>query len=208
MLSKLFEMFGPESIYPIKWVLHYFKGSRKTLTLPEYYMKESRSEVLDVIARKVRFIVRQPNSQKASLKAYIGEASNWWNSAAGVVGSFNFRITQWGEEEGIHVECYDTFDFNLTLKDYETEEGIPIDQKILQNPLIKQFLLQMLNKYNIAFVEEGDEVYVSENSLAETFNQTHSFKTVWEHHYQWSELEVEGKEKVEPKWKGSYLGIK
>ena len=207
MLSKLFKMFGPESFYPIKWVLHYFKGSRKTLTLPKCYMEESRAEVLDVLTRKVRFMVRRPNQPKASLKAHIGEASNWWNSAAGVVGSFNFRITQWGEEEGIHVECYDTFDFNPNY-DVDAEEGIPIDKRILQNPFIRKYIIQMLLKYHIAFVEEGEKVIVSENSLAETFNKHHSFKTVWEHHYQWDELEVKGKEKVEPKWKGSYLGIK
>lgn len=103
---------------------------------------------------------------------------NWYNSAAGVVGKYTVETVRF-TEEGIHVSCKDTWDFN----EVGTSMMIPLGGFTKWVVLVLNYLL----KKEIFSVVDKRYMKVAEKDLV-VFNHN-SFETVWEDFVSWEEVQ-------------------
>lgn len=198
-LQKILSSVEGVNLYSLQFVIHYLKGNRETMTLPEKYMAESKEAVITSINRHFR---KGSNRKGTSLTAELGDG-DWFSNASGVVGRFNFRIAQFSTE-GVHIKCYDTWDFNPAVQDIFVPE-----QFKGYVPLIKRVCHLLRIKYQKYEDCYGNETISIEEKGLQKFNSSHSFNTEWEHFLTWEEFLPttlgKNKRQREPRYSKEYL---
>lgn len=161
----------------VQWVLHFFTGNGKEMTLPAEAVEETKEAVLDALYD----LWKEPHWGIHT--AVVGDKVNghwgwdrWFTSLSGVVGAFNYTFEV--EEKGVKVLCRDKWDFNGV----KHAVCLPVDT------LVKKILLSLAAQLEINVEDKGDSLLVKEEALS-SLNPGREFWTKWEFFISWDELE-------------------
>lgn len=180
------------TIHPLveEWVRHFFLGEGTDKVLPSSEVQLTKKAVKE----SLRELWRNPSWRIHTAKTGEGWGMQFWLcSLGGIIGAFTYSLSP--TEEGVQVQCWDLWDFNIG-----SQEVLQVELPLHLHKPIKQ-LARLLN---IDVQESGSFLRVSEVELAK-LNKAHQFYTRWEFFLTWKELGIT--DPTQYKWEHGGLPI-